>query len=174
MVTRHDLSAWITPSAHTIHLLLPHVPRGYDAWDSFYVLLAMALFKFYRGRKMQTRAYYIDRFGWSIILFDYVFGTVFTLSTLFACYPGLHVSIWIDRFFLNLLLTVTIWQALEIQTADYERVKAAASGIGNGSPPYDGTERRSTTRRAEDRALKARNTELETLHEYHLRESQET
>lgn len=135
--------------------LSPHWPQGFDEIEAFIVILTLTCFKVYRGSRMQRRARYIDRFGWSIILFDYAFGLVFFLAFLYSLYPGLHVSYWQSRLALILLLVVTIWQAVEIHVAADRRVQAAASGdrsLDDSDPPtsYNGPDRRSGHERRRD------------------------
>jgi len=135
--------------------LSPHWPQGFDEIEAFVVILTLTCFKVYRGTRMQRRARYIDRFGWSIIIFDYAFGIVFCLSFLYMLYPGLHVSAWQSRITLMLLLAATVWQAFEIHVAEDRRVQAAAAGdrsLDDSDPPtsYNEPERRSGYERRKD------------------------
>ena len=135
--------------------LSPHWPQGFDAIEAFAVVFTLTCFKIYRGSRMQRRARFIDRFGWSIILFDYAFGLVFFLAFVYTLYPGLHVSVWQSRISLIILLAATIWQAIEIHVAEDRRVQAAAAGHRSSDdydPPtsYNGPERRSGRERRKD------------------------
>lgn len=112
-----------------LEAITPAWPTGFDAWEGFITLLLLAIFKQVRGTLMQHRARYIDRFGWSIILYDYVFAVVFFTSCLFILYPGLNVTPWVGRVLLTLLIMATIWQLTEILRAAPPRVDAAAGGV---------------------------------------------
>ena len=69
------------------------------------------------------------RFGWSIILYDYMFAIVFFVSCLFTLYPSLNVTPWVARVLLTLLIMTTIWQLTELLRASPPRVDAAAGGV---------------------------------------------
>ena len=150
-----DLFWRVVEAGPEAHHFVPEWPAGFDRWESFIVILALGLFKFYRATVLKRRSHYIDRFGWSIILFDYVFAFVFCVSILFSLYPELrHINI--SRGMLLLLLGVTIWQAAEVWRADTARVEITVGGT-NGTPGDDAPpsqERRTHYRRLEDRQLR--------------------
>lgn len=137
--------------------LVPHIPHGFDAWESFITVLLLVAMKFLRGWFMKTRSSYVDRFGWAIIIFDWVFACVFATSLIWSLYPGLRPhSAYTQRILVTSLLVVTAWQLFEIITADLARVEAAASGATNGHTPhnddvYNGKDRRRIIRRKADR-----------------------
>ena len=135
--------------------LIPEMPSGFDAWETFIVIAALGLFKLYRATVLKRRSHHIDRFGWSIILFDYAFAVVFLVSITFTLYPGLR-HITMSRGLLLLLLAVTIWQAWEVWRADTARVDVTVGGT-NGTPGDDAPpsqERRTHYRRLEDRQVR--------------------
>ena len=140
--------------------LIPHIPRQYDDIEGLYFLIVLTFFKVFRAWSMQRRATYIDRFGWSIILFDYVFGVVFGLSLFYTLYPAFPSSVWVSRIVINALAVSAVWQTVEIYVSSEHRVKSVLEGNEpNGPPPsYDGENRRvaSAPRRKEDRDMIAR------------------
>ena len=147
---------WITPSAHTLTVLAPNWPVGFDQWEGFIAVFLLAYFKLFRGTTMQRRAAFIDRFGWSIILYDYIFFVVFAASILFSLYPTLDASQWIGRVLLGLLIVVTVWQFIEVKTATPHRIQHAAGPEDDGHVPWDLNERRvNPPRRQEDRRLRS-------------------
>lgn len=137
--------------------LYPHWPVGFDAWEGFIVLVALGLFKFYRGTTLKRRSEHVDRFGWSIIIFDWTFAVVFGVSIAFNLYPELRTH-HVSRVLLGLLLAVTIWQTLEVARAQPHRVREAMGGR-NGivpEPTYPEIDRRNGEpgRRADDYAVR--------------------
>lgn len=152
----HSLVDWVTPSAHTLSLLSPNWPNGFDQWEGFIAVLLLAAFKLFRGTAMQRRAVYIDRFGWSIIVYDYCFFVVFFVSCLFTLYPQLERSEWIARILLAILIAVTIWQFAEVRWASTRRIQHATGPEDSTPPPWDRHERRvNPPRREEDRRLRS-------------------
>jgi hypothetical protein len=140
--------------------LVPHWPSGFDAWEGFFTLLIIGLFKLDRGSIMYRRARVIDRLGWSIIVFDWVMGGLFIVSMFWSLYPDTRYAPWLPRAVVLLLILTTIWQWLEIRRASAVRVDLVAAGANGGSvyrpadePPIL-TDRRRWYRRAEDRELR--------------------
>jgi hypothetical protein len=90
---------------------------------------------------MKRRASFVDRLGWSIIVFDLVFGITSLLTVLWVLYPAAEIHPWVGRVAVFTVLVSIIWQWWEIRHAPQPRIELAMSGSPNGD--WDGkTERR--------------------------------
>ena len=127
-----------------IELTTPHWPEGFDRWESFVTILLLALFKIDRGTIMRRRAPVIDAFGWSIIIFDWVFGAVFMISVFWTLYPDTRLAPWGTRVTVAALLVVTLWQWAMVRRATQDRVELVASGVTNGNHWQPGDPERRT------------------------------
>jgi hypothetical protein len=140
----------------TLTDLVPTAPQGFDAWEGVFALAVLGILKLYRARVMKHRSSFVDRFGWSIIIYDVVFGIAAILTMVVSVYPGLSPHIWITRVSTTAVVIVAAWQLFEVRSAGVGRVDAAVSGaMGNATPTNDSGERRMYDRRQETRELKA-------------------
>ena len=152
-----DLFWHLVDAAPDAHHFVPEWPSGITAWESFLLILALGALKVYRGTVLKRRSLWIDRFGWSIITFDWAFGAVFLLSAFFRLYPD-TTHPYLSRALLFILGAFTLWQAYEVARAEHVRVTSSLGGLPNGhdhdldTPPSP--ERRTHYRRAEDRQLR--------------------
>ena len=114
--------------------LIPTWPIGFDRWESVVTLILLGLFKLDRGGILKHRSAYIDRFGWSIIVFDITFGLAALHAVLVSLYPGLFLNIWQTRIATAVVVVAVLWQWWEVRTAPYQRVHEAMAGATNGHP----------------------------------------
>jgi hypothetical protein len=135
--------------------LIPTFPSGFDAWESLVTAFLIAVLKMYRARVMKHRSVFVDRFGWSIIGYDIIFGIAVLIGVFFTIYPGITPHVWIGRMATTWVLFAVIWQLAELYLASDARVNAAVAGAPIDSPPPTGSERRMYDRRQETRELKA-------------------
>jgi hypothetical protein len=130
----------------TVHDLIPDWPAGFDAWEGVLALLVLAVLKLTRATVMRRRATSIDRLGWSILVFDVVFGVVALVAVLRVLYPSIGADLWIGRITTTSLMVVALWQVIEVVTAQPVRIETTMSGPANGyqnhTRPYSGPERR--------------------------------
>jgi hypothetical protein len=122
-----------------VELITPQWPQGFDAWESVVVLIIIGSFKMDRGRIMHHRARFIDQLGWSIIMFDVVFGGLLLLSIVWAFYPVTSLGPWLPRIGSLLLVATAMWQWRCIRKAPQIRVDHVAAGdtvdqVINGGP----------------------------------------
>lgn len=144
--------AWLTPAW----------PDSFDDQELLVYVLFYALMKSDRGSVMQRRARRIDRFGWSLILFDRVHGAAFFVIAARIMYPEVFGSPWILRVTFAVLIAVTVWNWIEVRMADWQRLDRAV-GHRNQRPERSGQrDRRSGhQRRREDRIRDQRLAEFE-------------
>lgn len=123
--------------------ITPDWPVGFDAWLGLLTLINVGQMKVYRGCVMEVRARMIDQLGWSIIVFDWVFGALFLLAAIWTLYPGLMFTTWMNRVDLIALNLITAWQTILIHRATSRRI---ARSVGPETPAaagmYRGPERR--------------------------------
>jgi hypothetical protein len=141
----------------TLDDLIPTWPPNYDRWEAMIALLIIAVLKIVRGTIMKRRSTSVDRLGWSIILWDWVFATAATLQVFWTLYPGTLLSPWFTRVNTGAIAVFALWQLYEVLVAQSDRVDRAVSGTTNGAWQPDDADRRHTYRRAEDRALRGIN-----------------
>jgi len=124
--------------------IIPNWPVGFDAWLSLLTLINVGQMKIYRGCVMEVRARMIDQLGWSIILFDLVFGILFMLAAIWTLYPELMFTTWMNRFDLIALNLITAWQTILIHRATTRRIqRSVGPEIAHTAVPiYRGPERR--------------------------------
>ena len=132
--------------------LIPAVPHGFGAWEAFLAVALIAVLKLFRARVLKHRSVYVDRFGWSIIIYDVVFGISALIGLTFGLYPGLTPHIYISRIATGAIIVVAAWQLFEVWRADNQRVDAAVSGTVPvaPTPPTDPYDRRKRLRREDD------------------------
>jgi hypothetical protein len=136
-------------------IIIPNVPPAKMAVFDIVTLGVLAMFKLDRGRLLKRNANYIDRFGWSIILFDLGFGIIFLGAVVRTLYPALestqaHVGSTL------LLFALAMWQWIEVRSADWHRVnRAMDAGPVMVGITREIEERRQVVRREEDRQLRA-------------------
>lgn len=115
---------------------------------------------------MHERARRIDFFGWSIILFDYVFGGVLLIGTLWVFYPGLRTEAF-DLLITAALATVALWQGYTVWRAPVHRIDRAISNPDDVPP--DGDRRVATEpRRQVDKDDRAELEMYRALHREHM------
>lgn len=138
----------------------PHLPTTMTAWFHVLALAVAGFVKLYRGSVMRRRAIRIDTFGWSIIMFDYVFGSALVIGTVWAFYPQLHTE-WFDILTTGALVGVAVWQGFMVHWAPNLRLDLAMQAQDDslvdmdpqwdeGSIPYErrsGNDRRKTEMR---------------------------
>jgi hypothetical protein len=129
----------------TVSDLIPTWPIGFDAWEGVLALLVLAVMKLTRATVMKRRATAIDRLGWSILVFDVVFGLVALVAVLRVLYPAIGADLWIGRITTTSLIVVALWQVIEVVTAQPVRIETAMSGPANG---YESGSRIGEDRRA--------------------------
>lgn len=130
--------------------LVPTFPNTFDAWEGLVTILVIGILKLTRARFLKHRSEYIDRFGWSIISWDIVFGVSAMVVLFMTLYPGILPSVWIVRSMNAGIILIGFWQLAEIVTAPDHRIKSAMSGVKPveyGGDPYD---RRKKLRRTDD------------------------
>jgi hypothetical protein len=137
--------------------LVPNFPDSYTAWDGLTTLLFLAVFKLFRGTRMKRRSRYVDRMGWSIIIYDLIFGAVFAFASIWTLYPQLYGGVWTDHIVNAILKVITAWQFYETWNAPEPRVEAAISGTVNGDDTMweagKSAERRKGYRRLSDEQM---------------------
>jgi hypothetical protein len=140
-----------------LDILIPALPRGFDAWETMVTVALLVTLKLLRAYFMKRRSTYVDRFGWALIVFDVVFALFFLTTLVWTLYPGLRPdTAWAGRSLITSVLVVTTWQLLEILLAPFARVDAAVSGsVAPLDAPPPGKERRVYDRRQETRDMKA-------------------
>jgi threonine/homoserine efflux transporter RhtA len=140
----------------TLTDLVPTWPIGFDALESLITIFLIAVLKLYRARLMKRRSTYVDRFGWSLIGYDIVFGISALTGVAMTIYPAIAPHVYISRVSTTAVLFAVLWQLTELFLASDERVEAAISGTAAGThtPPTD-KERRVYDRRQETRDMKA-------------------
>lgn len=130
-----DIRSWI-----------PTAPSGFDAWEAVATVAVIGILKLYRAYVMKRRSVYVDRFGWSIIVYDFVFGLAALMGFVLAFYPELNPHIWITRISTGSILIMAAWQLLEVHAANDERMDAAVAGTTSPTPSepteYTGDNRR--------------------------------
>ena len=132
--------------------LSPTLPTTFTAWFHLTALALAGSVKVFRGSIMQQRARRIDLFGWSIILFDYIFGVALLIGTLWAFYPRLQTE-WFDLIVTGALVSVTVWQGLNVWSAPDHRINRAMTQnvpVNENGIPITG-DRRQYVRREADR-----------------------
>jgi hypothetical protein len=141
-----------------IELITPQWPQGFDGWETVVVLAIVGMFKMDRGRIMHHRARFIDRLGWSIIVFDVVFGGLLLLRILWSLYPETALQPWFPRVGSVVLVSVAMWQWRLVRKAPQVRVDQVAAGdaAATASPVYPEIDRRQgpPDRRSEGMALR--------------------
>lgn len=132
--------------------LSPQLPTTGTAWFHLIAIALAGAVKVFRGSVMHKRARRIDFFGWSIILFDYVFGAVLLIGTLWALCPQLHEE-WLDLLATGALVSVAVWQGYTVYAAPDHRINRAMTQnvpVNEYGTPITG-DRRKTVRREADR-----------------------
>jgi hypothetical protein len=153
-----------------MEILSPTLPTTLITWFHIVALALVGSVKLFRGIVMQRRARVIDFFGWSIIMFDYVFGTALIIGTLWSFYPGAHHR-WFDLMTTGALVIVAIWQGYTIFTASENRLDRALVStqeltLGEMEPGWENgnniEERRKGPRRESDKQMLAKIEKLES------------
>lgn len=145
-----------------VNWLIPTVPDGYNQWAKLIVVFISGVMLLYRGRVMHDHATRIDFFGWSVIIFDTVFGGSMVISSFWRLYPATHTA-WIDWIVILSVAMVVTWELIMVRRASHDRIDRALSP----DPPRNERgdpivrDRRRHHRRTEDRMLRARIAELE-------------
>lgn len=145
----HDLAH--TASAIAAHLA-PTFPPSVSSWYHIIAIAVTGAVKVRRGNRMRTQARRIDLFGWSIILFDLVFGGALVLAVVWAFYPILDQR-WFDLAVTTAILAVALLQAYTMEIATPHRISLAMSkapALREDGTPI-GEERRQQVRRQADR-----------------------
>lgn len=132
--------------------LSPTLPTNTTAWFHLIALALAGWVKIFRGSVMHQRARRIDFFGWSIILFDYIFGAVLLIATMWALYPTSHNEV-VDIIATAALVAVAIWQGYTVYAAPDHRINRAMTNtvpVNEHGIPIEG-DRRKAVRRESDR-----------------------
>ena len=142
--------------------LTPQLPTTFISWLHILALALAGAVKVFRGAVMQQRARRIDLFGWSIISFDYVFGTALLVGTLWTFYPRLHTE-YLDLFVTLTLVSVTLWQGFTVWSAPDHRIDRALTlrTPVREDGTYIGDERRQVVRREADKQMLSKIEKLE-------------
>lgn len=135
--------------------LSPQLPTTFFVWYHLLALTVVGVVKLLRGSVMNRRARRIDFFGWSIIMFDYIFGAGLVLATVWAFYPALH-TVTFDYAVTTAVLLVSFWQLYTVASAPVHRIDRAMQAPESSEEDDDTgsgrSERRSgMTRRKVDR-----------------------
>lgn len=116
--------------------ITPHWPHGFDSWYVWVVLIVTGCTKLYRGFLMHRRAPVIDALGWSIILFDYLFGASLVLAAVWTVYPRVrtHDVVLTSA---TVVLVIALWQVWAIHRVSHARIQASIGATD--THVYDGT-----------------------------------
>jgi hypothetical protein len=139
--------------------LVPTLPNGFDEWEGFTLLFALFVLKTVRPVFLKRRSSYVDRFGWSILLFDFIFSVFVGISAFYLLYPEQRTwvgSIWLNRIMIGLLVASALWQVVEVVIARPVRVEVTMAGVPVNDTPWEAgksAERRKGYRRLSDEQM---------------------
>lgn len=139
--------------------LSPSLPQGFDGWESLTFLLSLFVLKIVRPTFLKKRSSYVDRFGWSILIFDWLFALIVGISTFYVFYPDQRDwagAIWLNRIMVGMLVISAVWQVIEVIIARPVRVEVAMAGVPVNDTPWEAgksAERRKGYRRLSDEQM---------------------
>jgi hypothetical protein len=153
-IAGHPWQAWLD-------ILIPNWPDSKTAAYMLSALILWGLFKADRARILYRGSSHVDRFGWSIILYDLLFGLLLLWGSFRTLYLSGSDPWWLLIVETTAILVVTLWQWAEVRLADWQRIKRAVdkqpympSLVGLPSVDYPPEQdRRRWYRRHEDNEL---------------------